>query len=197
MMSRVLSAGGFCLLLLATCLARAQTNSSPPTNSASLPGSQTAELTATNQVPSPIELSERLRAECINGRRSICGKILRIVPDGIIVECGYTNLLRESLSSSWLLPGTVVADRAGHLVESSEPNALCVGTIFLTNLPRGKPRRYDYVVISGYPMGQYTYTSVGSVAKTVRRFSANLEDAVKWNFAEAQKQILLRQAEAK
>jgi len=109
------------------------------------------------------------------------------LPEGIVVECGYTNLLRQPVSKSWLFPGTVVASKASNLVESSEPNALCVGTIFLCNLPRGKPQLYDYVVISGYPMGQYTYKSVGDVTKTVRRFSGNLDKAIKWNFDEVQK----------
>ena len=128
-------------------------------------------------------MSEQLRAECIAGRRAICGKILRIFPDGILVECGYTNLARGTLTKSWLVPGTVVASRAENLVESREPGALCVGTVFLTDLPRGKPHQYDYVIIAGYLTGEYTYTSVGTIKKTVRRFSANLDKAVKENLA--------------
>ena len=197
MMSRVLSAKQLWFLLLTSLSTWAQENTVPATNAAASPSTPAVALSTTNAIPSPIELSERLRAECINGRRAICGKILRIVPDGIIVESGYTNLLRQSLSGSWLLPGTVVASRADNLVESKEPNALCVGTVCLCNLPRGKPQLYDYVVISGYPMGQYTYPSVGKVTKTVRRFSASLEEAVKWNFAEAEGQIQLRQAGGK
>ena len=184
-------------LCLASLTSWAQTNAAPTNLSESASSPVMAQSSVTNQNPSAIELSERLRAECINGRRSICGRILRIVPDGIIVESGYTNLLRPSLSGSWLLPGTVVASRTPNLVESREPNALCVGIVCLSHLPRGQPHRYDYVVISGYPMGQYTYTSVGNVTRTVRRFSANLEEAIKWNFAEAQKEIQLRQAGAK
>jgi hypothetical protein len=130
-----------------------------------------------------LKLSEELRAQCLAGRRSICGKILRIFPNGILVECGYTNLLRPPLTKSWLVPGSVVASRAPALVESKEPGALGVGTVFLTDLPRGKPRQYDYVVIAGYPAGDFTYTSVGAIRKTVRRFSANLDKAVKANLA--------------
>ena len=36
-------------------------------------------------------------------------------------------------------------------------------------------------MIEGYPAGQYTYTSIGSVQRTVRRFAASLETAVKLN----------------
>jgi hypothetical protein len=143
----------------------AQTNT-PGTNSPS-----------TNPAPT-IELREQLRASCLDGRRSICGKILRVFPNGLLVESGYTNLLREPLTKSWLVPGTVVASRAENLVESKEAGAICVGTVFITNLPRGKPKQFDYVILAGYPCGEFAYSSVGSVRKTVRRFSANLDKAV-------------------
>lgn len=147
----------------------------------------TAPVPPTNQV-STIELREQLRATCLNGRRSICGKILRVFPNGLLVECGYTNLLREPLTKSWLVPGSVVASRAENLVESKEPGALCVGIVFVTDLPRGKPQQFDYLILAGYPTGDFTYNSVGSVRKTVRRFSANLDKAVQANLATASNQ---------
>jgi hypothetical protein len=133
------------------------------------------------------QLSEQLRSQCIAGRRSICGKILRVFPGGILVESGYTNLARAPLTKSWLIPGTVTAARGEKLVETREPGALCIGTVFLTDLPRGKPHPYDYVVIAGYPTGDFTYTSVGSVRKTVRKFSANVDKAVRTILDAAQK----------
>jgi hypothetical protein len=158
------------LFFAATFSAGAQTNT--PTNPAAPRNAVKAQ-----------ERREQLRAQCLAGRRSICGKILRIFPEGILVESGYTNLLREPLTRSWLVPGTVSAARTEHLVESREPGALCIGTVFLTNLPRGKPKQYDYVIICGYPTGEFTYTAVGEVRKTVRRFSANLDKAVQANLA--------------
>lgn len=157
----------------AICWVHAQTNA---------PG--TAPASPTNPA-STIQLREQLRTAYLNGRRSICGKILRIFPNGLLVESGYTNLLREPLTKSWLVPGSVVASRAENLVESREPGALCVGTVFLTDLPRGKPQQYDYVILAGYPTGEFTYTSVGSVRKSVRRFSANLDKAVQATLAVA------------
>jgi hypothetical protein len=151
-----------------------------------------AELDAARSTPglqiqtlSVQQLSEQLRAQCIAGRRSICGRIMRIFPNGILVESGYTNLARAPLTKSWLVPGTVTATRGENLVETREPGAMCIGTVFLTDLPRGKPRQYDYVVIGGYPTGEFTYTSVGSVRKTVRRFSANLDKGVRTKLASA------------
>jgi hypothetical protein len=173
----MMKANFVCLLFLLNFSAVAQTN----------PASSTASVT--NREVQGIELSEQFRATCIEGRRSICGKILKILPNGILVESGYTNLLRASLTkTSWLLPGAVVASRAPNLVESKEPGALCVGTVFLADLPRGKPQLYDYVIIAGYPEGEFTYTSVGTVQKTVRSFSASLDQAVKWHLAATQEQ---------
>jgi hypothetical protein len=165
------------LLWLAIFPAAAQTNVPRPV----------APQPATNKISS-IELAEQLRARCIEGRRTICGKILRIFPTGLLVESGYTNLLREPLTKSWFAPGTVTASRATNLVESKEPGAICIGTIFISDLPRGKPHQYDYVMLTGYPDGEFGYTSVGTIQKTVRAFSANLDKAVKANFsAEVQK----------
>ena len=109
-----------------------------------------------------------------------------------MVESGYTNLLREPLTKSWLIPGTVTASRTPNLVEGREPDSVCVGQVLLTDPPKGrgaKPQQYDYIIIRGYPTGQYTYQSVGTVRKTVRRFSANLEKAVQFNFTNKVSQI--------
>jgi len=176
-MIRALSSAVVLLLIAAAFPAAAQTNAAVP--------SATNAVSAGDKMPS-VELREQLRARCIAERRSICGKILRILPNGILVESGYTNLLRGTLTKSWLVPGSVVASRAQNLVETRAPGAMCVGTVFLTDLPRGKPQQYDYVVIAGYPTGEFTYTSVGTIQKTVRRFSANLDKAVTANLDAAE-----------
>jgi hypothetical protein len=166
------------LFLLATLPAWGQT-------SASLSNPPVKILQAeTNLDLSSARLTEQVRTACISGRRCICGKILEIFPDGVVVESGYTNLLRAPLTSSWLVPGTVVASRAVNLLESAEPGSVCLDTVYLTDYPKSKklkPKRYDYVIIEGYPAGQYTYTPLGTVHKTVRRFSAQLSKAVELN----------------
>jgi len=96
------------------------------------------------------------------------------------------------LNSSWLIPGSVTANHPAGLIEGREPGTICVGMVYLTNLPRphgddAQPRQYDYVVLLGYPAGRFTYTSVGTVQKTVRQFSANLLKAVDLNFKAAEK----------
>lgn len=155
----------FAVLLLSFSI-RAQTNHSVPDNASLL-----------QKEAASVELKEQIRSRCLEGRRSICGKIIQIFPDGLLIEAGYTNLLREPLTKSWLAPATVTASLAPNPVESKEPGAICFGTVFLTDLPRGKPHLYDYVILCGYPTGEMTYTSVG-IKKTARRFSANLDKAV-------------------
>jgi hypothetical protein len=178
-MTRTMMLAQVALVAIAAAFsAAAQTNVAAP--------SATNATTAVGEIPR-LELSEQMRSRCIAGRRSICGKILRIFPNGILVESGYTNLLRQPLTKSWLVPGSVLASRAQNLVESREPGALCAGPVFLTDLPRGKPRQYDYVIIAGYPTGEFSYTSVGTIQRTVRRFSANLDKAVKANLAATKK----------
>jgi len=143
-------------------------------------------FSATNSPVATFQSAEQVRAECLEGRRLICGRILRVLPDGLVVECGYTNLLHPPLTDSWLVSGLVKAARAQNLVESREPGAVCVGTVFLTDLPRArgkKPKQFDYVILTGYPAGETTYTSVGTVQKTVRRFTGTLAGAVRFKVA--------------
>jgi uncharacterized repeat protein (TIGR03806 family) len=144
------------------------------------------EFSATNSPLATLQSAEQVRAECLASRRLICGRILRVLPDGIVVESGYTDLLRPPLTGSWLVPATAVATRTPNLVESREPGAVCIGTIFLTDLPKArgkKPKPFDYVILTGYPAGETTYTSVGTLQKTVRRFTGTLAGAVRLQIA--------------
>jgi len=182
------------LLFLSAFTLSAQTNQFTATNAvAKTPSSPPARVsTQTNPPPSDVQRAEQIRAECLRGRRLICGKILKVLPDGLVVDSGYTDLLRPPLNKSWLLPGSVIASRAANVIEGREPESVCVGLVFLTDIPKvrevaGKPKQYDYVVLMGYPAGQHTYASAGTVQKTVRRFSANILNAVKLNFEAAEK----------
>ena len=135
---------------------------------------------------------EQTRVECIQARRIICGKIIKVLPDGLVIESGYTNLMRAPLNKSWLIPGTVVASRPANLVEANEPGTICVGLVFLADQPKGrgkpkKPKIYDYVDVEGFPLGQYTYTSVGGIQRTVRQFTTKLAKATQWRFDQSGK----------
>lgn len=128
--------------------------------------------------------TEKIRTECIQGRRIICGRIVNVRPDGLVVESGYTDLMRQSLGKTWLIPGTVAAKQDSHLIEGKEPGCVCVGLVLVNALPKSrlaKPKLYDYIVIQAYPAGPYTYISMGNIRRTIRCFSATLATAIKIN----------------
>lgn len=150
-----------------------------PATQTALAGSAPVQPVATNAVR-----AEAIRTACIEGRRCVCGRVLKVFPTGVLVESGYPTLLRDALHGAWHLPRTVVARRAPNLVERNEPDAICVGTVFLTDLPKPRGQKkehiepYDYVVLHSYPAGFYTYSSVGNIRHMVRCFSGGLETAV-------------------
>ena len=178
------------ILFFAALAGPAQTNPPAATNHVTIAASSPvpAANTGTNYGLALAQRVEDMRATCIQNRRLLCGKILKVLPDGLVIDSGYTNLMREPLNKSWLIPGTVVAERATNLVEANQPDAICLGLVFLTDLPKSpgaKPRLYDYVNVEGFPMGQYTYTSVGDLRRTVRKFTTKLANSVRWNFEQS------------
>lgn len=167
----------FCLLFVfVASTAFAQTNSAP------------AQDPIATENTAILQHVEELRARCIQERRVICGKIVKLLPDGIVVDSGYTNLMRAPLNQSWLIPGSVAAERATNYVETAAPDSVCLGPVYVIDLPkppRGmKPKLYDYVMLEGFPMGKYTYTSVGTVEHTVRQFSAKVTTAIRWRYGQ-------------
>jgi len=141
---------------------------------------------ATNQALSTKELeqrSEAIRTACIQGRRRICGRVLEISTNGLVVDSGFTSLLRPELSRSWVAPATVSAERPPNLMEDNTPGAVAVGLVLITDFPRRPPvNLYDYVILQAYPAGEHLYAPVPNVKKTIRRFSGGLEAAIRLNF---------------
>lgn len=126
------------------------------------------------------EISEKIRAECIEARRYVAGRVVEITPTGLVVESGYSALLTPPFNQSWVVHGiaTVESDPPGP--EEKHPDAVCRGQVYLTNTPRRpKVKAYDYVVIHAYPAGEEVYRPVPGVEKILRRYSASLETAVK------------------
>jgi hypothetical protein len=151
----------------------------------------------TNALPSPgaleparphDQLAEQTRAECVAGRRFICGKVMQITRAGLVVDSGYTRLLEPPFDKSWLVRGTASLKPALHAVEAASPGTPCIGLVFLTDFPkRPAVKLYDYVVIQAYPAGTYVYSPVPTVQKTLRRFAAGLPTAVKLNLQASEK----------
>lgn len=132
--------------------------------------------------------AEQIRMSCIEGRRYIAGRVIQVVKDGLVIDSGYGDLLKPPLNRSWVVQGNVSVVKNPALVEENKPDAICVGPVFLSNIPkRPTVKNYDYVVIHGYPAGSYSYVPVPGVEKTIRQFSASLERAVTTNLAASEK----------
>jgi hypothetical protein len=141
--------------------------------------------------------AEQIRTTCIENRRFIAGRIVQVTAEGLVVDSGYRKLLSPPFNHSWVVRGTALVDREPNLVEEKTADALCVGLVFLSNIPkRPAVKSYDYVVIHGYPAGEYSYVPVPGVQKTIRRFSASLERAVQINLEREGKQSLKTQVGA-
>jgi hypothetical protein len=132
--------------------------------------------------------TEQTRSRCIEGRRYIAGRVLRVLPEGLVVDSGYSKLLWPPLNRSWVLSGTASVSRDTNAVEENKPDAVCIGLVLLSNIPkRPLVKAYDYVVIHAYPAGDYVYSPVAGVQQTVRRFSASLDRAVQATLARESK----------
>jgi len=178
-----------CAALLTSCRTKIEAPASSPVAIYHSPA--TTVQVPNNQDSSVAQRYEKIRTDCIQNRRIISGKIVKMLPDGLVVDSGYADLSRPPLNKSWLIPGTATATRPANLVEANYPDAVCVGLVFLTDLPKSRrviPKLYDYVNIEGYPAGKYTYTSVGDVQRTVRKFTHNLDNATQWQFDQIEKQ---------
>src|SRR5256885_8155410 len=66
----------------------------------------TSTTSQTNRMNDPAAVREQraaeIRAACINARRCICGKVIKIVPEGLVVESGYTALMQPPFTGAWV-----------------------------------------------------------------------------------------------
>jgi hypothetical protein len=151
----------------------------PPHAGAAAPATAVP-VTVDPTVAARAERAEQIRTSCIANRRLICGRVLEVATDGLVVDSGYTDLLRPPLGQSWVIPGSASASRDPHRLELNQPASPCVGLVFLTDVPkRPKPKKYDFVVIIGYPAGQYTFEPLPGVEKPIRKFAGGLATAVR------------------
>jgi uncharacterized repeat protein (TIGR03806 family) len=133
--------------------------------------------------------AEQIRAQCIQGRRCVCGRVLEITKAGLVVDSGYTGLLQPPFNHSWVTRGNANPSRPAALVEGVEPNSVAVGLVLLTDLPRRpKVHPYDYVALIGYPAGHYDYVPAPGVTKKIRQFAGGLETAVRLTLKSRQPQ---------
>lgn len=179
---------GVCLAGISVLLAGCAHNDSP--SPAAPPAPTVAAPAMLDATASAAVRAEEVRADCIRNRRLICGKVLKVLPTGLVVDSGYTDLLRSPLTQSWVIPGTVTVTRNPAILELNEPGTPCVGLAYLTDIPkRQKVKAFDYVVIMGYPAGHYDYLPVPDVKKTIRAFATGLDSAVKLSLVAENSQL--------
>ena len=177
------------LLLSFAMLARSASSQTNEILSTPVEDKTTQSLTNANQAFA--HEVEEIRKACIEDRRRVCGRIVKVLPEGLVIDSGYTNLMRELVPRSWLIPSTVQASRPANLIEEKQPEAMCVGLVFLTDIPKGqgaKPTVNDYVNVEAFPIGPHTYVSVGELKRTVRGFSFKLAKSVDWRLANDKKE---------
>jgi hypothetical protein len=164
----------FLLLMFSAWLpAVAQTNVATPTSA-----------NQTNQTGARDQHAADIRTACIDGRRCVCGKVIQIVPEGLVVESGYTALMHPPFIGSWVIPSGALVNRDSKLIERDEPASPCIGTVLLTDFPkRPAVKLYDYVLLQAYPAGEYLYKPVPGVEKQIRKFAGGLDTAVKLKLA--------------
>ncbi len=127
-----------------------------------------------------IQTAADIRVACIQGRRCVCGKVIKIVPEGLVVESGYTALMNPPFTGSWVIPSGALVSRDSKLIERDEPASPCIGTVLLTDFPKRPPvKLYDYVLLQAYPAGEYLYVPIPGVEKKIRKFAGGLETAIK------------------
>ena len=134
----------------------------------------------TNQSARLVERGEQVRNACIEGRRTICGRVTQVTKDGLVVESGYTSLTLPPFNRSWVVRASVAVSRDEAAVEGRTPGTAGIGPVLLTDFPkRPAVKLYDYVTIVAYPSGEYSYEPVPGVTKKIRRFAAKLPVAVR------------------
>ena len=173
------------LVLLSIVLLTGCAHEKLPVKAQTSPPQPVLAAVSTNSMGSTPVRAEQIRTDCVKGRRLICGRVLAIVPDGVVVDSGYTDLLRPPLTQSWVVPGTATAHRDPTVLELNEPGTPCIGLAFVTDIPkRPKVNNNDYVIIMGYPAGEHDYSPAPNVVKTIRKFAAGLETAVRLRLQE-------------
>src|SRR5580700_1179538 len=92
------------LLLFVSMPVLAQTNNfNAATQSNQVPGLPSGQFqNQTNPAVSYAQYIAKIREGCIQNRRVVCGRILKILPEGMVIDSGYTNLMRPPLNRSWL-----------------------------------------------------------------------------------------------
>jgi len=120
-----------------------------------------------------------LKKAFAQGSRTISGKIIQKIPEGLLVDSG-----REAIDEvghtdvEFDAQGNMGTSTTATLQEGDTAAAECLGLVLLEDHPREAQLVDDNVVVMlGYPDGQFTYKAVSGGEKTVRKFTTDFNKA--------------------
>jgi hypothetical protein len=103
---------------------------------------------------------EKLKGDLIKESRTISGKVIQKIPEGLLVDNAWSSYVTETIREP--SPAT-------------EYTSLCL----LIDYPEyDQTVDGDYIHILAYPAGQYVYTTVNNSQKTVRKFTVDFQKAI-------------------
>ena len=132
-----------------------------------------AELQKATAISAAMAKYDGLKNQLIQGSRRVDGKVLQKISVGLLVESGdFGRSFKEYHED-------VYGTRGGIMTEGSSPGAEALNLVLLQDYPDSSMADDGHVDIIAYPVGLYTYESVGKSQKTVRKFSCNLDTAIR------------------
>jgi hypothetical protein len=115
---------------------------------------------------------QAIKAEVEQGNRRIEGKVLQKIPEGLLVDSGAAAIaIDEGMHN--------VSFAGGTLYEGTAPGVEALGLVLLQDYPDPNIADEGHVDIIAYPVGLFTYDSVNKSSKTVRKFSCDLDKAIR------------------
>jgi hypothetical protein len=132
-----------------------------------------ADIKKSAAINAALEKYNRLKNQLWQGRKLIDGKVLQKIDAGLLVDSGEKGkFLEERISSE---PG--VGPALWH--EGNTPGSEAQGLVLLQDYPDPNMADDGHVDIVAYPLGLFSYETVGKSEKTVRKFSCNLDTAIR------------------
>jgi hypothetical protein len=119
------------------------------------------------------------KAECAQSRKTVSGKVIQKIEEGLLVDSGREALDEVGVTTShYYANGDASGGTTDAVFEGTKPGATCLGLVLLEDDPD-----YDQIVDDNlvqaiaYPDGQFTYTTANNSSKTIRRFTMDFNKA--------------------
>ncbi len=115
----------------------------------------------------------RLKAQLVQGSRRVDGKVLQKISEGLLVQSGELSRKMQEYHED------VYGSRPGIIIEGNRPGAEALNLVLLQDYPDPNMADEGHVDVIAYPVGLFSYDSVGKSQKTVRKFSCDIDAAIR------------------